>query len=89
MRPKWLSAATSTIARNSSPHIVTRWAGFGTSYAPFPQEIRQRVLDRLWQMAGLSPEGGFPKQGVLASGIAGRQVEWRLQMESASLGFSI
>ena len=68
-------------ARNSVP-IRYKVGGVWYDLSPFPQEMRQRVLDRLWQMAGLFTEGGFPKQGVFASGIGGRQVEWRLQMQS-------
>jgi type II secretory ATPase GspE/PulE/Tfp pilus assembly ATPase PilB-like protein len=68
-------------ARNSVP-IRYKVGGVWYDLSPFPQEMRQRVLDRLWQMAELSTEGGFPKQGVFASGIGGRQVEWRLQMQS-------
>ncbi|MGA2557343.1 MAG: hypothetical protein ABSG04_13820 [Verrucomicrobiota bacterium] len=49
---------------------------------PFPQSVRQHVVDRLWQMAGLSAEGGYPKQAVFEAGLSGRQVEWRLEMKS-------
>lgn len=68
-------------ARNSVP-IRYRVAGVWYDMHPFPQEIRQRVLDRLWQMAGLAAEGGFPKHGAFTIPVAGRSAEWRVQINS-------
>jgi type II secretory ATPase GspE/PulE/Tfp pilus assembly ATPase PilB-like protein len=68
-------------ARKALP-IRYKVGGVWYDMATFPQEIRQRVLDQLWQMAGLSAEVGYPKQAVFEAGLAGRQVEWRLEMKS-------
>jgi len=68
-------------ARNAVP-IRYKVGGVWYDMNPFPREVRQRVLDQFWRMAGLSAEGGYPKQALFEAGIAGKQVEWRLEMKS-------
>jgi len=66
---------------NSVP-IRYKVGGVWYDMNPFPESVRQNLVDRLWQMAGLSADGGYPRQAVFEAGLSGRQVEWRLEMKS-------